>query len=261
MLDSGMRSHLIGVAKEMYFADRTFPSLLQRAVAGGMSHHLADELSRFVATNYVDLKKQDAIQLLMTIRQMSSTGQGAGRNARTFVFERTSSFETLYDRDRHVQHNTMNLPLETIGNYVALHDPEFDDLNFNALNRAVVLEFAQIIGADVSDDDIEAECTRFRKRKNLLGQAELSAWLKRNHLSDEEFRDLMAQVTLCRRIHRWYLLAMWMDRSTKLILDELRLRGDYATWVERAAAQERLLQAGEVDRAYADTNSHSKRYF
>jgi hypothetical protein len=148
----------------------------------------------------------------------------------------------------------MHLPLEAIGNYVALHNPDFDDLNFNALNRAVVFEFAQILGINVDDAAIEAECRRFQKKRNLLDQAELSTWLERNHLSDEEFRDLMTQVALCRRIHRWFLIAIWIGRSTKPILDELRLRDDYVNWVERTAAQERLLQAVEPDMASAEAS-------
>jgi hypothetical protein len=51
----------------------------------------------------------------------------------------------------------------------------------------------------------------------------------------------MSQVVLCRRLHRWFLIAMWMERTSKVVLDELRFKDQYTEWVARAAAQERLL--------------------
>jgi hypothetical protein len=51
-------------------------------------------------------------------------------------------------------------------------------------------------------------------------------------------------VTECakrRAVHRWLVRRRGYVGTTRFVLDELRLRGDYAMWVERAAAQEQLL--------------------
>jgi len=49
------------------------------------------------------------------------------------------------------------------------------------------------------------------------------------------------------------MFALWMDRTTQTVLDELRLTGKYVDWVARAAAQERLLEGAtsESDRTAA----------
>jgi hypothetical protein len=42
-------------------------------------------------------------------------------------------------------------------------------------------------------------------------------------------------------------MAMWMERTSKVILDELRLKNRYTEWLARAAAQERLLETVDPD--------------
>lgn len=255
LIDDAQLRRLNEIAKAMYFPERAFPAILRAAQAEGFPKITLEALSEFVKTGFVDVKKQDAIALLTTIRDLPPIELKAKAQEKTFDFGRTSSFATtLYNRDRRVEHDGVSLPLEAIGNYVALHDPEFNDLNFNALNRAIAYEFAELLGVEVTDQDVEAECARFRRKRELSGEEGLSTWLQANHLSAEEFRHLMSQVAHCRRLHRWFLYAMWMDRTTKLNLDELRLKGTYPEWVARAAAQELLLE-GQDQHAERTWNS------
>ena len=245
VIDKEQCYRLVAVAKSIYFAERTFPVILQAARAEGMSLRVLDELSRFFVASYVDLKRRDAIELLQTINQFSrdSAEVRTRSTVDTFTFKRTTPFETLYNRDRRVEHNSVSLPLESISNYVALHDRGFDELNFNALNRAVVFAFGEMLGLEVPADGLQAECARFRKRTDLVEDEAFVSWLEMNHLSHDEFVALMSQVGLCRRLHRWFVTAMWMTRTSKVILDELRLKNGYVAWVARAAAQERILES------------------
>ncbi|WP_437587684.1 TfuA-like protein [Sorangium sp. So ce1000] len=238
LLDGGQRSRLEAIAKQLYFAERSFPAVLRAAADDGFAPALVESVSRFVKTNYVDQKKQDAMALLRTVKELPATQR---KPEKAFSFSRSTFFETLYNRDRRVEQDDVALPLETIGNYVALNDPEFDALNFAAMNRIVVFAFAQILGLEATEKEIDAELARFRRQRALGDDESLSSWLAQNHLSDEELRQLMAQLVCCRRLHRWFLLALWMDRTTKVTLDELRLSNRYAEWAARAATQERLL--------------------
>jgi len=256
IIDSGQLAQLLSIAKSIYFAHRTYRVIFEAAIAQGLPRPQLNALDAFIETNYVDLKRQDAIELLHTIKQLPASKSNGRKGNNTFKFNRSTAFETLYNRDRQVQHSSVKLHLESISNYVALHNPEFDELNFNGLNRAVVYSLAEILGLEVSDDALEAECARFCKRKGLTDDAALSAWLAANHLNVEEFRDLMSQIVLCRRLHSWFLIAIWMERSSKVILDELRLKGQYPDWVARAAAQERLV-ASEVSQEPMNTSQIS----
>jgi hypothetical protein len=242
IIDAIEHRRLNAIAKGFYFADRTFPAILEEARHHGVSEAALDRLSDFMKGNYVDLKKQDAVQLLKTVRDLTFAHQDNVVRGATFTFGRSTSFKTLYNRDRHIQANGIAFPLEAIANLVAVHDPDFEKLHFDALNRAVVCEFANLLGVSVSEEEIQAEAGLFRKKKNLVEDEAFLSWLDANHLKEEEFRGLMTQIAHCRRLHRWFLMAMWMERTTKVVLDELRLRGSYVYWADKTSVQERLIQ-------------------
>lgn len=236
---------LIAIAKAMHFPERTFAAMLANATLQGFSPGAADSLKRFVAANYVDVKKQDAIELLTTIRDLPTDTQSSLGRKKSFQFNRSGLFETLYNRDRCVEHENISVPLESIAHHVALHDPAFEELNFSALNRAMVDMFAKILDVQATEEAIEAECERFRRKQGLLEDALFMSWLRENHLSQGEFRQMISQVANCRRMHRWFLMTKWAGRTTKVILDEVRLQGRYVDCVSQAAAQQRLLEGQE----------------
>jgi hypothetical protein len=240
IINANQLARLLEIAKPIYFAERTFWAIFE-AAAKHLPKPVIEALALFVDNSYVDLKRQDAIELLQTIKRLTASERTGRKRNGSFTFKRSTAFETLHNRDRQVPQNGIDLHLESISNYVALYNPNFDDLNFNALNRIVVLAFAEMLGLEVEENALEAECTRFRKRKKLTEDADFTSWLTANHLGMEDFRGLMSQVVLCRRLHRWFMIAMWMERTSKIILDELRLHDQYPEWAARAATHERLL--------------------
>jgi hypothetical protein len=248
------RAQLIAVAKAIYFAQRTFAAILSEAEQIGFPKLTIPTLSDFIALHYVDVKRRDAIELLTTIKSLPADSSPP---VPQFEFARNSSFITLFDRDRRVSRKGVEVPLDAIANYVTIHDPHFEETNFNAFNRAIALEFAYLLGVKVSEEDVEAEHVRFLKRRNLTDANRLSAWLQQNDLGADELRDLVKQLALCRRVHRWYVIATWVNRTTSLVLDELRLTGHYPEWADRAATQERLAQMPDAVRSLAATEGSS----
>lgn len=249
IIDPNQLAKLLETAKRIYFAERSFKAIFH-AAAEELPQAVIDSLASFVQTNYVDIKRHDAIELLRTIKQLTSASSNAWKPNASFTFKRSTAFETLFNRDRQVTQDATSLHLETISNHVALHHPEFDELNFNALNRMVVFAFAEMLGLEVDPTALEAECARFRKRRGHDEEEDFGSWLTANHLTEEDFRGLMSQKVLCRRLHRWFMIAMWMERTSKVILDELRLQDQYTDWAARAATQERLL----AQTAHTDTS-------
>jgi len=246
VIDAAGRAQLTAIGKRIYFAERSFPAIWREAANEGFNQSTLDALSRFVSASYVDQKKQDALLLLRTIRDLPLAPPNPEAHRKTFTFNRSSFFDTLYNRDRRVIQEGMALPQETISNYVALHDPDFDELNFGAMNRVIVFAFTEILGVEATEAEIDAECARFQKRRALLEEGALTSWLEKNHLSPREFREMMTERAHCRALHRWFLFALWMDRTTKVVLDELKLKDRYTEWAARAAAQESLLEIDGV---------------
>jgi hypothetical protein len=244
LIDTATCARLVAIAKAMFFPERTFPRIFQEAALGGIPAATLDAVRDFAKRNYVDLKRQDALELLRTIRDTPFAAPG---DARAFEFQRTALFEGLYNRDRRVRHDECDVPLVCIANWAALHMPDFTDLNFQALNRGLVAFLGELLEVRATAADIEQEMQRFRISRRLADDASLEQWQRSHDLDAEEFRELMTQLAVCRRLQRWLIGSRMIERTTRLVLDELRLRGEYKTAATAAAHQEQILDEHHPD--------------
>ncbi|HLZ26171.1 MAG TPA: TfuA-like protein [Chloroflexota bacterium] len=235
---------LIATAKHLYFAERTLPGILAAAATQGLAPATAERLSAVVADHYVDVKRRDAAHLLEVIRDLPDP---LPATPHTFTLERTASFDTLYASDRRVRQDGIDVPLRAIAAHAALHHVPFDDLNFAALNRALVQLLADSLHVSPTPAEIEAEIQRFRVRRGLAGDAALAAWITDQHLSRESFEALMGEVATCRRLQRWLLARDRGARRTRWVLDELRLRGEYPAVATSAAQQHAVSETWDAD--------------
>lgn len=243
VIDAAACERLTALAKSLFFPERTFARVFREAEAQGFDGALLERARQFARAHYVDLKRQDALTLLHTLRDLRQPPQVEA----SFKLNRSHLFETLYNRDRRVSHDGMDVPLAAIANHAALHVADFNELNFGALNKALVTVLADLLEVTAGDEDIEAEATRFRTAKGLGGAEAWRDWLERNDLEEPEFRQMMAQMALCRKLQRWLVANRFAERTTRLVLDELRLRGEYEAVARAAAEQERILEEHHQD--------------
>jgi hypothetical protein len=241
---------LVAEAKAMFFPERTFPRILRAAGQAGMEPATLERVKAWVKTGYVDQKRQDAVLLLETIRDLDFSAPAAP----PVKLARTNLFETLYQRDRSVGVDGTDVPLSAISDYAALHMPGFAELNSAALNRALVGVLADFLEVQPTDEETDAEAERFRFGRRLSSPAAFAAWLERNHLDEGEFRALMREMAQVRALQRWLITRRFMERTSKLVLDELRLRGQYEDAAAKAAAQERVL--AENYQYFRETSFH-----
>lgn len=233
---------LLAAAKELHFTERVFPTILERGAGRGVGADSLRALSVFVQSDYVDLKAQDAVLLLEAIRDLDDAAEPPPVTHRTAL---NLGFETMYNRDRQVPAGGALVALDEIAEHVALHNPDFHDLSFNALNRALATVLARLVRVEASAADIADEDRRFRRRHDLLEDDVFAEWLTRNHLSTSEFRQLMREAAMCRALHRWLIYARFTERTTRLVLDELRWENRYEAWAQRAGSQQRVLAGAD----------------
>lgn len=238
VVDAGECDRLTAIAKALFFPERTFARILSEAQEQGMPADVVMRVRAFARSHYVDVKREDAIELLQTIRDLPSPIPAP---AVDFSFCSSVLFETLYNRDRRVVHGGSEVPLAVIANYAALHLPDFNTLNFNALNRVLVGVLADMLEVQASADDVASETKRFRTTRQLNDDAALQDWLARNDLTSDELQRLMKELAICRVLQRWLITRKFMQRTVRLVLDELRLRGCYEETACRAADQEAIL--------------------
>lgn len=239
LLSTAQWKHITAIAKSIYFPELNFRHLFARAASDGLPAEVLRDLGDFVSNHYQDVKKQDAILLLQTIRDLPDPLPPLRPN---FELAPSVFFHTLYNRDRKVPHEGTNVRLAAIANYTALHYPNFSELNFAAMNRVLVRILAELLKVDVPIEATDREIRRFRYRHALLTDKAFSAWLEHNDLSNAEFTAWMHETALCRELHSWLRMRHAVDGTTKFLLDELRWTNSYEEWANAAAIQEQIIQ-------------------
>lgn len=239
IIDKSVCEQLTAIAKSIYFPERTFPAIFRKAATAGVSPRELDVMATFVKINYVDLKRQDAILLLETLRDLPELLPQTKSN---FSLIRNQFFSNLYHRDRRVLRNDTRIPLGDIAGYAALNLPDFDEVNLHASNRALVQILAEILGIEVSQEAVEKEIRRFRNQHNIFDETGFISWLTENDLTLEEFNQLMLGMARCRYLQSWLLTRKGNERNTKILLDELRLQNRYQDCVDLVAERERIVR-------------------
>lgn len=257
VLSQGLHQQLITLAKSIYFPERTFAAIFHQAKSVGIPPEPLVALQTFITEHYVDLKRQDAILLLETLRDRFTTpsanpssnpGTDCTNCETNHELAQTHVFAALYECDRQVQHQNTQVSLRQIAECVALQAPDFDDLNFHSLNRMVAQVLATHLNLTIEPAKIEQEKQRFCFKHNLRSDTDLNQWLQENDLTATEFQTLMQEMATCRRLHCWFLNRQAYQRNVKGLLDELRLQNRYIEWADTAAQQEQLLQDHQIDR-------------
>lgn len=239
IIDEKLCEQLIAIAKSIYFPERTFSTIFRKATAASIPPKKLEQMAQFVKEKYVNLKRQDTLLLLETLRDLPETLPSANPN---FPLARNQFFTSLYNRDRMVLRNGTAVTLGDIVGYAALHLPDFNEINLHATNRALVQILAELLDIEVSQKDVEKESRRFREQHYLFQEEQLIQWLDENDLTPEEFNQLMYEMARCRRLQNWLLTRKSHEKNTKILLDELRLQNRYQDCADATARREKLAQ-------------------
>jgi len=237
------REKCVSIAKGIYFPERTIPRILSELEKSHVDGHILVQVKDLFANHYVDIKAEDAKVLLRRIQSEPY----AARIVPPWELAPSYLFDALYNRDRYVLKHGTNVALSTISEYTTLHHGQFAELNFSALNRVMMGTLAQMLDLEVSEAEIKETEGATRLRLGISEEMAFQAWLKRNDVNASEFVELTKQLAQCRKLHRWFLTERFLDRNVKAVLDELRLRGEYVEFADRAALQEMVLQGRDPE--------------
>ncbi|MFI5335092.1 MAG: TfuA-like protein, partial [Chlamydiales bacterium] len=223
-------------AQSLYYPNRTVDEIAACAKKAGLSER---DVSVWLTQYYVDQKKEDALLLLQTIKTLPKTKKPAENK-----FNPTSLFQILYNYDRRSYFGTTSLTQRQIAHHVALHHPDFAELLFQAKNRMLVHTLAKLLRIEVTNEEIEEEKKRFCTRHALLilSEEEWDEWRTRNHLSREDFEELIRERAEARKVEHAITAGVTPWKTTKALLDELKLRNQYEGWAQKAAHAQSLFE-------------------
>lgn len=222
----------VKLAKSLFFRNRVVPTIRQKMLDSNIDEPSADNVCKSLENHYVDLKREDTRELLRTLVNAPTESL----TQRCWSLNQSAQFRTMVNQDRKTQHSGVDVSQSQIARCTALHDPDFNENNFNARNRMLAQLLAEILNVGVDPAEIDAESERFRTREHLLGRVAFDSWLDRNDLDEQTFKALMQEISICRKLHCW-LTANESDAvSTQALLNEYRLRGHYTRAATRAAS-------------------------
>lgn len=248
VITSAIERSLLQLAKQTYYADRSFPRLFEEAARADVCPAELEQFRGWLKAGRVDQKREDA---LAALRFMHEHAKEFARQKRvTYVFEHTHTWEEL---QRHVlatsgdtEDEADDLDDEELpeGSEVAALldelrlDGRFMTARRAALARWLAVNEADRAGYEVEKKDLLQTAEQLRRERGLLKLPDFRRWLADNELDE----------TALDRFFRDEARVRWMEGNLSeqiatMVADHLRLSGEYAALRERVARKDEALSA------------------
>ena len=243
VLSSASRGALEAFGKSLFFPQRSWEALLDGAAARGVAASEQAALSDWLPRGRVDQKRLDALEMLAAMREASAGPEPARPS---FKFEWTHFWGDFVNQ-ADAGHATLGAwPEQRVLEELRLEGPEaYERVEALALLRAVAANGAARAPAP-SREGLQKTLTNLRARLDLFARADLDRWMARNDLDAASLERLIADEKALEDLG---------DRSRgaldPLIVDVLRLSGDYERLAERARKKGEALAASEAANAQA----------
>ncbi len=240
---------LINIAKSLWFPERTIYNILQLAEQQGLDNDVLASANEVLTNRYVDLKRSDAIQLLATMRSLYErvTERDSLPESRDeypippddqhepLRLACTLMFEAMSERERKVVRNGVSISQEEIARYVAVSYDKYAYLRSRVLDRFLAGSLANIYEVSASEDDIAVERNRLCTMLLITNDDDLRKWLRENDLTEDAFHELVVEEARLRKVRDWAHMFLSKRQVTGLLLNELKLTGEYVKLADDAA--------------------------
>lgn len=230
------RRKLESISKDLFYQDRTYPTIFERAACKEPAAYELDALRAWLPTGQVDQKREDALAMLRAIRSWLDAGLPA--KPVQYSFEYTANWEIARCRagNLHVDSTPQGemVLLERLLDELRLEGDICTSTHRAVLLRFLALEEAWRLGMVPTSAMIRGVAQRFRHDKEIVDEEGFERWLVENNLSFEEFLELMKDQA---RVE-WVQDLAEMEAEA-LVPDHLRMTGHYARLAKRARDKQR----------------------
>jgi hypothetical protein len=244
------REALIRLAKELFYHDRTFERLLDRAAGSPGEPDEIAALRAWLPAGRIDQKRDDALAMLAAMQALLASEPEPFRA--DYVFEWTEVWDSATSASAGSQGTGAGGPAAWLPDDRVLEELRLEAATYLSVRDQALLRF--LAGREAGRRRQRVDPTaarevfaRLRTRCGLFTRADLDRWLEANRLEPERLdRLLEAQAQL---------EATGARAESALrgaLLDELRLRNDFARLAERARAKQEVLESRGLDHPRAD---------
>ena len=235
IIRESIRMQLEQIAKNLFYPERSYPAILDRAADAGLPGPELELLRSWLPQNQVDQKRNDALEMLRVMRERVKSGPPPKRVR--FCFEHTEMWD-------HARRTASIGPVGSAS--ICVHDLVEElrlvpELHRNTIQAAVV----RALGTEeslrhhhqVSDAAIDGAAARLREERHLMTPSDLDDWFLDNDLDGDRFIQLLeSEVRL-----QWFRDLSEPDAMEHLA-DELRVAGLYPALARRA--RDKAVQLG-----------------
>jgi hypothetical protein len=228
------RGILLVAGTALFYPERTWPELLRAAEAAQADAAELEALRRWLPAERIDQQAADAVAMLREMRTFLAADRApqevSWSMADTAMWEVAKRRADTPSRDGVAGSRPM---LEPILDEIRLLGLEaFEAACCRSLLRVFAADFAQREGMAIDRDRLDDAVAEFRTSRDLGQDIELTRFLADSDLSADDFERLVVSEEMV----RWACGQAEGDAFGHL-LDDLRLKGEYAQLVARARAK------------------------
>ena len=255
IVSAATRTILLSAGTQLFYPDRTWEELLRVTEVTQADAAELEALRRWLPAGRIDQQAADAVAMLREMRTFLAADpapqQVSWSMADTAMWEVAKHRADTLPGDGAAGPQLMPEPLL---DEIRLLGPEaFEAACCRSLLRVFAADFARREGVTIDRERLDDAVAEFRTSRNLEQDAELTRFLADNELSAEDFERLVVADEM---VH-WACGQAEPDAFGHL-LDDLRLRGEYAPLVTRARAK---LEHDERRAAAAERQAALEWYF
>lgn len=228
VIDDLLCGRLLQQAQALPWQERTWERILLPEMFAGLANSAA--VCAWIQDHPVDIQRQDALELVRAV----VADQEALEHRIYRPADRHGMLNNIYRRERKAKRSAGSVPFFSVAHHAAINHPRPLEVNFDGLNRELVVFFAERMELEASETELDYEWTVFKHERGLAEEG-VAQWLEDNDLSPEGMDEFIRKNALCRKMHLWMIMRQGMGRATGPFLDALRIRGEYPHYADGSA--------------------------
>ena len=235
VLDRDEAERFLECAKSIHYKSRTWETVLPQDAAPKVP--LSPAAEEWLRRNSVTKKRHDAEEMFNAIAALASGERPSFR--KEFHFEWTVAWNEFLTGAADRTAAGARSPSEALVLDEARLEPgRFADLMKEARYSWMASLLAEHMGIEPDDTMLKEEEKAHRWENSLLRRSDQEAWLKAKGLTAADYKSLLE-----RRAKRRLLEDQADSALAHLIVEQLKLQGEFISLQERASAKDRKLKA------------------
>lgn len=239
-ISTDTRDALVRVGKAMFYPERSYDTLLNRAEEEGLCKGEIEALRDWLPEGRINQKRDDALEMLTTLRNMVEDDLEPKRV--NYSFERTDLWERAVAASDSDDRGGGEHAESPVLDELRLEGETFAQAKKAAMLRMLAVAECERRSLDITHSDLQLTTDGFRRKVGMFARKDIDCWLKDNQMDIEGFERLMKDEA---RLHK--LESLLAPQLEQQILDHLRASGDYVRLSNRAREKQQAL-ASETHR-------------